>query len=117
MFKELIKFTAKVGILAAVVIYIVLPNIPGMPKPGDLFHFPSLQEAVKFVIDPANLTGKGQQLQDWVHSKMPNISVAGHSLPKPTFTPPGGNLLDKDKTTEQKVKPFLDPGGLLPTHL
>jgi hypothetical protein len=39
MFKDLIKFTAKVDIFAAVVIYIVLPNIPGMPKPGDLFHF------------------------------------------------------------------------------
>ena len=117
MFKDLIKFTAKVGIFAAIVIFVLIPNVPGMPKPGDLFHFPPWQQAAKFVMDPADLFGKGQQLQDWVHSKMPDIKVAGWSAPKPTFAPPGGNILDKDKSTEDKVKPFLDPGGLVPKKL
>jgi hypothetical protein len=68
------------------------------------------------VMDPANLAGKGQQLQEWVHSKMPNISVAGHPLPKPTFTPPGGNLLDKDKRPNKKSSPCLIQGGLIPSR-
>ncbi len=112
MFKDLIKFTAKVAIFAAIVIYVVLPNVPGFPKPGDLFHLPSWQQVVKFVMDPADLVGKGQKLEDWVHSKMPNIKIAGYSLPKPKFTPPGATIFDNDKSNEEKTKDVLDPGGL-----
>jgi hypothetical protein len=109
MFKDLAKFTAKLAIFAVIIIYVVLPNIPGIPKPGDLFHFPSWQQVAKFVMDPGDLFGKGQKLEDWVHSKMPDIRVAGWSLPKPKFAPP--NPFDNDKSTEEKGKDILDPGG------
>jgi len=114
MFKDLIKFTTKLAILAAIVIYVVLPNIPGMLKPGDLFHLPSWQEVAKFVMDPADLIGKGQKLEQWIHSKMPDIKIADYSLPKPKFTPPGAAIFDKNKSDKEKAKGILDPGGLLP---
>jgi hypothetical protein len=112
MFKDLIKFTAKVGIFAAIVVWVILPNVPGMPKPGDLFHLPPWQDVAKFVLDPADLIGKGHKLQDWVHSKMPDFHIAGYHFPKPTFTPP--NIFNKDKSDKDKAKEILDPGGILP---
>ena len=114
MLKDLIKFTAKLAIFAAIVIYVVLPNVPGIPKPGDLFHFPSWQQAVKFLIDPVDLTGRVEKVHQWVHSKMPDIKIGSLSVPKPKFTPPGANVLDQDKSTEEKLKLFVDPGGLVP---
>jgi hypothetical protein len=111
MFKDLIKFTAKISIFAVIFIYFVAPHIPGLPKVGDLLHLPSWQDAAKAIMDPADLIGKGNQLQDWVHSKMPDIKIAGHSLPKPNFAPP--NVFSKDKSNEDKAKDILDPGGLL----
>jgi hypothetical protein len=53
-------------------------------------------------MDPADLVGKGQKLQDWVHSKMPNVSIVGYSLPKPKFAPP--NPFDKNKSNEEKLE-------------
>ena len=97
MFKDLIKFTAKLSIFAAIVIYVVLPNVPGMPKPGDFFHFPSWQDVAKFVMDPADLVGKGQKFEEWVHSKMPNVSIHGYSLPKLKFAPPNPSELSKSR--------------------
>lgn len=111
MIKDLIKFTAKVGIFAAIVVYVVIPNVPGMPKPGDLFHFPSWQDVAKFVMDPADLIGKGNKLEQWAQSKMPDVKVFGHDLPKPKFAPPP--IFDKNKSNEEKGKDILDPGGLL----
>jgi hypothetical protein len=72
VFKDLIKFTAKVGIFAAIVVYVIVPHIPGMPKPGDLFHLPSWQEVTKFVLDPGDLVGKSERLYHWAETKIPD---------------------------------------------
>ena len=112
MIKDLIKFAAKIGIAAAIFVYIVTPNIPNMPKLGDLLHLPPWQDVAKAIFDPGNLIGKGNQLQDWLHSKMPDIKIAGHSLAKPNFAPP--DIFNKDKTNKEKTKQFLDPAGVLP---
>jgi hypothetical protein len=45
---------------------------------------------------------------------MPDIKIAGYSVPKPKLRPAVGNLLDKDESTEEKLQPFYDPGGLVP---
>ena len=89
MFKDLIKFTAKVGIFAAIVVYVVLPHIPGLPNPSDyLPKLPSWQSAVKFVLDPAGLTGKADNLAQWAESKVPDVKVGGYTLLKPkVYTP------------------------------
>jgi hypothetical protein len=97
MFKDLIKFTAKVAIFAAVVKFVILPNF-NMPNLADyLPKLPSWQTAVKFVLDPADLTGKADHLAQWVESKIPDAKIGGYTIPKPqiyTPTNPPKNVAD-----------------------
>jgi hypothetical protein len=72
MFKDLIKFTAKVGIFAAIIVYIVIPNVPGMPKPGDFMpKFPRAGEIISKILDPAG-----------AHKKLDSIADTNH-IPRP----------------------------------
>jgi hypothetical protein len=50
-----------------------------------------------------------------VHSKMPDLKIAGWSAPKPTFAPP--DVFNQNKSDKEKAKEFLDPGGLLPNKI
>jgi hypothetical protein len=102
--KDLIKFTAKVGIFAAIVVYVIVPNIPGMPKPGDFFHLPSWQEVTKFVLDPGDLVGKSERFHHWVVSKIPD-KIGPITVQKP-------HVPSTDQSTEDNIKHVLT-GGIL----
>jgi hypothetical protein len=111
MIKDLIRFILKIAIVAAIFVYLIAPRIPGMPNLDDFLHLPSWQDIAKLVVDPGDLIGKGQRLEAWLHSKMPDISIAGHQLPKPKLAPP--NPFDKNKSNKENAEDLLDPGGLL----
>jgi hypothetical protein len=111
MFKDLIKFTAKVAIFAAIVKFFVLPNIPGMPNLGDLIHLPSWQQVAKFIA-PGDLVGKSQDVAHWAESKMPDVKVFNQSTPKPNLIPQPRDLPNSHDTATTVVPKLIDPAGL-----
>lgn len=104
MFRDLIKFTAKVAIFAVIVKFVVLPGMPGMPNLSDyLPKLPTWQQAVKFVLDPGDLVGKTDHINQEVN-KLPD-----HVGPVVILKP---QLPSTGQTPQQNIKHVLT-GGIL----
>jgi len=112
MFKDLIKFTAKVAIFAAIVKFVILPHIPGMPSLDDLIHLPSWEQVAKFIGDPGDLFGKSQAVAHWAESKMPDAKVFNQSIPRPNVIPQPRSLPNSNDKPKDVVNKVIDPFGL-----
>jgi hypothetical protein len=104
MIKDLIKFVAKIAIVAVVFVYFIAPHIPGMPKVGELFHLPSWQQVAKFALDPGDLSGKIDNFNKWVNNTPP-VHIGKVTLPKP-------HAPSSDQSFEDNAKHVLT-GGIL----
>jgi len=80
MFKDLIKFTAKVAILAAAVKFIVMPNFPGLPNLADyLPKLPSWQTAANTILNPPRAIFHSQA--DRIDQATPHVKVFNQNIP------------------------------------
>jgi hypothetical protein len=107
MFKDLIKFTAKVAIVAAVVKFVILPNFPGLPNLAD--YLPSWKQVAQLALDPGNLFGKTQDVAHWAQARLPDIKINGTSLKPNLF--PVDKVFNGESATDQ-AKHVLT-GGIL----
>ena len=85
MIKDLVKFTAKIAIVAVIFVYVVAPHIPGLPKIGDLIHLPSWQSVAKFVLDPGDLLGKTDRFNQWANKLPDHVGPVPMVRPKDSF--------------------------------
>jgi hypothetical protein len=80
MFKDLIKFTAKVAIFAIVVKFVILPNIPGMPNLGDyLPKLPSWQQTANTILNPPRAIFHSQS--DKIDQETPHVKIFNQNIP------------------------------------
>ena len=86
MLKDLIKFTAKVGILAVIVVFVVVPNIPAMPNLKDYMpKLPSGSKVISFITDPIGIHPKIDEAAK--KAGIPAVFVPPHDPTKIPNTP------------------------------